>query len=188
MSELRAAVAGDVITPDDAGWDAARTAWNLLADQRPALIVQAAAAGDVVETVRHARARGLRVAAQSTGHGAARLGSLAGTVLIRTARMSDVVVDPAERTARAGAGARWGDVIAAAAPHGLAGLHGFSAGVGVAGYVLGGGLGWLARRYGLASDQCARSRSSPPTVSGATSTPAGNRTCSGRSAAVAAPG
>ena len=153
MSELRVAVAGDVITPEDAGWDVARTAWSLLADQRPALIVQAADAGDVVETVRYARARGLRVAAQSTGHGAARLGSLAGTVLIRTARMSDVVVDPAERTARAGAGARWSDVIAAAAPHGLAGLHGFSAGVGVAGYVLGGGLGWLARRYGLASDR-----------------------------------
>ena len=59
---------------------------------------------------------------------------------------------PAERTARVGAGALWSDVIAAAAPHGLTGLHGFSAGVGVAGYVLGGGLGWLARRYGLASD------------------------------------
>jgi FAD/FMN-containing dehydrogenase len=152
LHRLRAAVAGDVITPEDAGWDAARTAWNLLADQRPALIVQAADAEDVAETVRYARARDLRIAAQSTGHGAARHACLTGTVLIRTARMNDVTVDPAERTARVGAGARWTDVVAAAAPHGLACLHGFSAGVGVAGYVLGGGLGWLARRFGLASD------------------------------------
>jgi FAD/FMN-containing dehydrogenase len=142
----------DVITPEDTGWDAARAAWNLLADQQPALIVRAADAGDVVEAVGYARARGLRVAAQGTGHGAGALGSLTETVLIRTTRMNDVTVDPAERTARAGAGARWSDVIAAAAPHGLTGLHGFSPGVGVAGYVLGGGLGWLARRYGLASD------------------------------------
>ncbi len=142
----------DVITPEDAGWDAARAAWNLLADQHPALIVQAADAADVAEAVRYARARGLPVAAQGTGHGAGALGSLAGTALIRTTRMNDVIVDPADRTARAGAGARWSDVMAAAAPHGLTGLHGFSGGVGVAGYVLGGGLGWLARRYGLASD------------------------------------
>jgi hypothetical protein len=148
---LRAAVTGDVITPEDAGWDAARAAWNLLADQRPALIVQAADADDVAQTVRYARARDLRIAAQGTGHGAARHGSLTGTVLIRTARMDGVVVDPAERTARVGAGARWSDVVAAAVPHGLTGLHGFSAGVGVAGYVLGGGLGWLARSHGLAS-------------------------------------
>jgi FAD/FMN-containing dehydrogenase len=149
---LRVAVTGEVITPGDAGWDAARTAWDLLADQRPALIVWAADAGDVVETVRYARAHDLRVAVQSTGHGAAVMEPLEGTVLIRTAGMNEVAVDPARRTARVGAGACWSDVIAAAAPHGLAGLHGFSAGVGVAGYVLGGGLGWLARRYGLASD------------------------------------
>jgi FAD/FMN-containing dehydrogenase len=142
----------DVIAPEDAGWDAARAAWQLLADQHPALIVPAADAGDVVEAVRYARERGLRVAAQGTGHGAAALGSVTETMLIRTTRMNDVAVDPAQRTARAGAGARWSDVIAAAAPHGLTGLHDFSAGVGVAGYVLGGGLGWLARRYGLASD------------------------------------
>ena len=149
---LRAAVAGAVITPDEAGWDAARAAWNLLADQRPELIVAAAGPDDVAEAVRYARAQELRAAAQSTGHGAAAPGALTGTLLIRTDGMNDVTVDPAERTARAGAGARWSDVIAAAAPHGLTGLHGFSAGVGVAGYVLGGGLGWLARRHGLASD------------------------------------
>ena len=142
----------DIITPEAADWDAARAAWNLLADQRPALIVRAGGADDVAATVRYAREHGLRVAAQSTGHGAASGGSLDGTVLIRTARMNGVTVDPAARTARVGAGAAWGEVVAAATPHGLTGLHGFSAGVGVAGYVLGGGLGWLSRAYGLASD------------------------------------
>jgi FAD/FMN-containing dehydrogenase len=126
--------------------------WNFPDDRRPELIVQAADADEIVGAVRQARERGLRVAAQSTGHGAAAVGSLAGTLLIATERMADVVVDPAGRTARAGAGARWSDVTAAVAPHGLAGLHGFSAGVGIAGYVLGGGLGWLARSHGLASD------------------------------------
>jgi FAD/FMN-containing dehydrogenase len=145
-------IRGAVITPDDAGWDAARTPWNLLADQHPALVVEPADAADVAETVRYARARGLRVAAQSTGHGADALAPLRDAVLLRTARMNDVILDPREQTARVGAGARWSDVIAAAAPHGLTGLHGFSAGVGVAGYVLGGGLGWLARHCGLASD------------------------------------
>ena len=149
---LRAAITGDVITPEDAGWNAARTPWHLLADQHPAAIVRPLDAADVAETVRYARARGLRVAAQSTGHGADAVGSLRDAVLLRTARMNDVIVDPREQTARVGAGACWSDVIAAAAPHGLTGLHGFSAGVGVAGYVLGGGLGWLARRYGLASE------------------------------------
>ena len=141
-----------VVTPESPGYDDARAAWHLLADQRPTLIVLATDAGDVAAAVRHARSRGLRVAVQGTGHGALTGASLDGALLIRTTRMNRVDVDPARRTARVGAGACWGDVIAAAAPHGLACLHGFSAGVGVAGYVLGGGLGWLARRYGLACD------------------------------------
>jgi hypothetical protein len=152
LDHLRATVTGAVIAPQDRGWDGARVPWSLLADQHPALIVQAADARDVAEAVRYGRSHGLRVAAQGTGHGALALGSLAGTLLIRTTRMNAVTVDPHERIARAGAGARWTDVIASAAPHGLIGMEGFSAGVGVAGYVLGGGLGWLARRHGLASD------------------------------------
>jgi len=149
---LRASVSGEAITPEDAGYNAARTAWHLLADQRPALIVQAGDADDVVEAVRYARAHGLRIAAQGTGHGARAGASMGGTLLLRTGRMNRVTVDPSTRTARVGAGACWSVVVAAAAPHSLACLHGFSPGVGVAGYVLGGGLGWLARRYGLASD------------------------------------
>ena len=89
---------------------------------------------------------------QGTGHGAAPLEPLDGAMLLRTTRMRQVDIDPATRTARAEAGAVWQDVIVPAAEHGLAALAGSSPGVGVTGYTLGGGLGWLARRYGLAAN------------------------------------
>jgi hypothetical protein len=149
---LRGQIAGDVVTPEDPGWDAARQAWNLVADQHPALVVLAESPDDVVASVRFARDGGLRVAPQSTGHGATTLGDLNRTVLLQTSRLTGVTIDPAERTARAQAGARWEHVVGPAAEHGLAALHGSSARVGVAGYTLGGGLGWLGRREGLACD------------------------------------
>jgi FAD/FMN-containing dehydrogenase len=141
----------DLTTPDDPGYDAARAAWNTAVDQRPALVAEAASAGDVVEAVHLARAEGLRIAPQGTGHRAAALPALDGALLLRTSGLNDVAVDPARRTARIGAGAVWHDVIAAAAPHGLAAPHGFAGGVGVTGYLLGGGLGWLARSHGFGS-------------------------------------
>ena len=150
-SGLRAAVAGDVVAPSDPDWDAARQAWNLAADQRPAVVVRAAAPSDLAATVRFAAASGLRVAPQCTGHGAMSLGDLSDAILLRTAGLSGVDVDPSARTARVQAGARWRDVVAASGEHGLAGLHGMSGGVGVAGYTLGGGIGWFARREGFAS-------------------------------------
>ena len=143
-------IAGEVVTPGDPGWDAARQAWNLVADQHPELVVFAESPEDVVATIRFARDRGLRLAPQSTGHGATTLTGLGGAVLLQTSRLTGVTVDPNARTARVQAGAQWGHVILAAAGHGLAGLHGSSAVVGVTGYTLGGGLGWLARREGLA--------------------------------------
>jgi FAD/FMN-containing dehydrogenase len=151
LDPLRDALAGEVVSPGDPGWDDARQAWNLVADQHPALVVNAAAPEDITATVRFAAANDMRVAAQSTGHGAPSLGDLTGAILLRTARLDGVVVDAEARTATVQAGACWRDVVAAASPHGLVALHGFSAGVGVAGYTLGGGLGWLARREGFAS-------------------------------------
>jgi hypothetical protein len=94
----------------------------------------------------------MRIAPQGTGHGAAPLEPLDGAMLLRTTRMRQVDIDPATRTARAQAGAAWQDVIVPAAEHGLAGLAGTSPTVGVTGYTLGGGLGWLGRRYGLAAN------------------------------------
>jgi FAD/FMN-containing dehydrogenase len=146
---LRDAVAGAVHAPGDASWDQARQAFNLLLDQRPAAVVEARDARDVAAAVRFARANGLRVAPQATGHNAGPLGDLSGTLLLKTSALVGVEVDPIARRARVLGGTKWGAVSDAAAPHGLAALHGSSRDVGVVGYTLGGGLGWLARKHGL---------------------------------------
>jgi FAD/FMN-containing dehydrogenase len=151
IESLREALAGDAVAEGDAGWDAARQAWNLTADQRPPLVVMAGSTADVVTAVRFAAAAGLRVAPQSSGHGATSMGDLAGTILLKTSRLTGVSVDPVARTATVEAGAIWSDVVGPAGEHGLVGLHGLSGAVGVAGYVLGGGIGWLTRLHGFAS-------------------------------------
>ena len=142
----------NAFTSSDPGWDEARTAWNLAADQRPAAVVLAESAADVAEAVRAARANGLRVAPQGTGHGAGVLSDLSDAILLRTTRMRGVSVDPVKRTARVEAGALWQEVSDAAAPHGLAALAGSSHDVGVLGYTLGGGISWLARKHGLSAN------------------------------------
>jgi FAD/FMN-containing dehydrogenase len=152
LEALRSSVGGQVAVPGDAGYDQARQAWNRSVDARPAVAVLPESADDVAQAVRWAGARGMRIAPQGTGHGAGPREPLDGAMLLRTTPMRQVDVDPGARTARAGAGALWQDVISPAAEHGLAGLAGSSAGVGVAGYTLGGGLGFLARRYGLAAN------------------------------------
>ena len=152
LETLRTAITGDVFTPADHGYDQARQAWNLTADERPAVVVMAESAADVVQAVRFARSRGMRIAPQGTGHGSEPLEPLEDAMLLRTVRMRGVRIDPAARTARAEAGALWQDVTVPAGEHGLAALAGTSPDVGVTGYTLGGGLGWLARRYGLAAN------------------------------------
>ncbi|HEV2769749.1 MAG TPA: FAD-binding protein [Solirubrobacteraceae bacterium] len=147
--ELRRTCKGAVFLPGDEGWDAARQAWNLAVDQRPAAVVYAVDEDDVVAVVDTARKAGLRVAPQGTGHNAGPLGSLEDSVLLRTSSMRGVEVDPQRRRARVRAGALWQDVVGPAARYGLAPLSGSSPDVGVVGYSLGGGIGWLARRYGL---------------------------------------
>jgi FAD/FMN-containing dehydrogenase len=149
---LRASIAGDVFVPGEHGYDRARQAWNLFADQRPVAVVFAESAADVARAVKFARAQGIRIAPQGTGHGSPPLEPLEDAMLLRTARMRRVEIDPATRTARAEAGAQWQDVTVPAGEHGLAALAGTSRDVGVTGYTLGGGLGWLARRYGLAAN------------------------------------
>ena len=152
LEALRAAIAGQVFVLGEAGYDQARQAWNLAVDQRPAVVAEAGSAADVAQAVRYARAHRIRIAPQGTGHGAGPLEPLDGAMLLRMTRMRTVHIDPAARTARAEAGAVWQDVTVPAAQHGLAALAGSSPTVGVTGYTLGGGLGWLARRYGLAAN------------------------------------
>ena len=152
LDQLATDLDGTLTRPGDPDWDAARLAWNLAVDQRPAAVVLAQSVRDVQATVLAAAALGLRVAPQSTGHNAPPLGDLAGTILLKTSALRGVQIDPANRVARAEAGAMWMDVSPLAAKHGLAALAGSAPDVGVAGYTLGGGLSWLGRAHGLAAN------------------------------------
>ena len=153
VGPLRELLDGDVVAPAETGWDEARLAWNLTVDQHPTAVVLAESAADVAATIAFARAHGLRVAPQGTGHGAAAIGDMSDTILLKTERMRGVTIDPEQRIARVEAGTIWIEVVEAAAKHGLAALAGSSPDVGVVGYTLGGGLSWLARKHGVGANQ-----------------------------------
>jgi FAD/FMN-containing dehydrogenase len=146
-------MAARLLTTQDVNWDLERAAFNILVDQQPAGIALPQSADEVSDVVRSAAADGKRVAAQSTGHNAEPLGSLANTVLLRTAGLGSVEIDADAGKARVGAGALWGDVIPRASEFGLAALHGSAPNVGIAGYTLGGGLSFYVRKHGLACNR-----------------------------------
>lgn len=146
---LRGLCAGAVHLPGDPGYDTARLPWNLTVDQRPAAVAFPTSTADVAAVVRTARAAGLRVAPQGTGHNAGPLGALDDVVLLRTSAMTGATVDAAAGTVWVRAGTLWEEAVEAAAVHGLTVLHGSSPDVGVVGYSLGGGMGWYARALGL---------------------------------------
>ncbi len=148
----RAQVGGDVHLPGEPGYEAERGSFNITVDQRPAAIVVPRHAKEVAATIRFAAAEGLRVAPQRTGHNAAPMGPLEDSILLKTTAMDRVSIDAPARRARVGAGARWEDVVPAASELGLAALHGSTPDVSVAGYSLGGGMGWYARKHGLAAN------------------------------------
>ncbi|MEU3839178.1 FAD-binding oxidoreductase [Streptomyces sp. NPDC028635] len=139
-----------VLRPGDPAYDAEVAGFQTGFSQRPDLVVAASGADEVVAAVRHATARNLPVRVQTTGHGLP--GDVVGGLLVTTSRMDRVEVDAEARSARVQAGTRWRQVVAAAAPHGLAPLNGSAPSVGVVGYTLGGGLGILARQFGYAAD------------------------------------
>lgn len=147
---LQGQVAGSIVTPDDPTYEQLRRGWDLTIDQCPALILVPHNATDIAEGIRFAREAGWGVAVQSTGHGT--LYPCDDNLLIVTSRLTSVQVDVEARIARAEAGAKWQQVLDVATPHGLAPLLGSSPNVGVVGYMLGGGIGWLARRYGFGAD------------------------------------
>jgi hypothetical protein len=142
-----------LLTSEDVNWNLERLAFNILVDQQPAGIALPRSADEVSDVVLTAAADGKRVAAQRTGHNAAPLGSLANTVLLRTGGLGGAEIDAKARIARVGAGALWGDVVPRASELGLAALHGSSPNVGIAGYILGGGVGFYARKHGLACNR-----------------------------------
>ena len=147
LEALRAGLRGTAHAPGEEGYDEASRAWNLAAHQQPALVVVAGGAADVMAAVRFAREAGMGVGVMATGHGVG--AACDGGVLINTSGMRGVRVDPVSRTVRVEAGALWKDVIHEAQPHGLGGLLGSTSHVGVVGYTMGGGFGWLGRKYGF---------------------------------------
>ncbi|NUR71968.1 MAG: FAD-binding oxidoreductase [Hamadaea sp.] len=143
-------IRGRVLYPGDEGFADAVSGFLLTVTHRPAVVVLPADAGDVATAVRFAVDTGRPVAVQSTGHGKSVPADDA--VLIATAGLRELTIDPGARTARIGAGLRWGEVAAAAAEHGLAPLMGSSPQVGVMGYLTGGGLPLTGRTFGFAAD------------------------------------
>ena len=143
-------VRGRVIGPDSPDWDTARRPWNLRVDQRPLMVAEAEGPDDIAATAAYAARHGLQVAVQSSGHGAE--GSIQNAILLRTSGLREITIDPGQQRVRVGAGVSTGDLMTAISPHGLALSTGTASDVGVAGYVMFGGVGVLGRTLGFAAD------------------------------------
>jgi FAD/FMN-containing dehydrogenase len=152
IDSLRGLVRGDVITPDDERYDEARKVRNGMIDRHPAVVVRPVNAGDVIAAVNFAREGGLGLAIRGGGHSVPGFGTTDKGVVIDLSRMRGVRVNPERRTARAEGGATWGDYNAATNAFGLASTGGIVSTTGVGGLTLGGGIGYLARNYGLSCD------------------------------------
>ena len=149
-AELRSKITGDVLAPGDTSYDEMRLAWNRAFEHRPTMIVVPTSPADVSIAVRHAVKTNQHVAIQATGHGVAAIAN--GAMLILTHKLDSVTVDTEAWTARIGSGAKWELVLGPASAAGLAPLLGSTPDVSAVGYTLGGGMGWLARKFGLSAD------------------------------------
>lgn len=149
---FEATFAGTIILPEAEGYDAARSLWNATTDGRPALIARCHSTTDVAAAVKLTRSAGVPLAIRAGGHSLAGLSTCDGGVVIDLSTWRGVDVDPDRRVAVVDPGATWADVDAAGFRHGLATTGGLISTTGVAGLTLGGGIGWLQRRFGLACD------------------------------------
>lgn len=152
VAGLKSRLKGALLKKGDAGYDDARTIWNAMIDRHPALIAQCANASDVQEAVRFAGQHGLLVAIKGGGHNIAGNAVCDGGLLIEFSRMKSVQVDANARTARVEPGATLGDFDRETQKHGLATPLGINSTTGVGGLTLGGGFGWLSRRFGMSVD------------------------------------
>jgi len=152
VQEFKARVRGPLIRPGDAGYDDARKIFNGMIDRHPALIVRCAGVADVIAAVNFARDYDLLMAVRGGGHSAPGFSMCDGGLVVDLSAMRSVRVDPLQRTARAEGGATWADFDHETQAFGLACTGGIASSTGIAGLTLGGGLGYLNRKYGLACD------------------------------------
>jgi FAD/FMN-containing dehydrogenase len=153
VQELREAVRGEIVTPADDGYAEASRIWNGAHDgHRPALVVRCVGAADVIAAVGFARSNDLTIAVRGGGHSVAGFSTVDDGIVIDLSPMNGVRVDPVARRATAGGGSVWADVDHQTQAHGLATTGGLISTTGVAGFTLGGGIGWTMRKFGLACD------------------------------------
>src|SRR6476469_1458726 len=152
VGELQAAVRGSVVRPGDDDYDEARAVWNAAHDKRPALIIRCTGTADVIKGVEFARSQGLPLSFRGGGHSIARFSTCDDGVVLDLSAMRAVTVDPDRRRAVAQGGATWADFDHETQAFGLAVTGGLVSTTGLGGFTLGGGIGWLLRKYGLTCD------------------------------------
>src|SRR5262252_2751208 len=152
ITDLSARFSGVLLRPDHSGYDEVRRVHNGLIDRRPALIAGCVGNADIVDAVNFARAHGLELAVRGGGHNVAGRAVCEGGLMLDLSLMKGIHVDPVRRTARAQGGVTWREFNRETQTHGLATTGGVISTTGIAGLTLGGGLGWLMARYGLAAD------------------------------------
>ena len=152
VRELRDGLRGQLITPSDPAYDEARSVWNGMIDRRPAMIARCTGTHDVIAAVGFARSEGLTVAVRGGAHNVAGNATCDGGLVIDLSPMKGVRVDAEARTVRAQAGLTWGELDQETQGFGLATTGGLVTSTGIAGFTLGGGIGWLMRKHGLACD------------------------------------
>jgi FAD/FMN-containing dehydrogenase len=152
IAHLGESFTGALVTPGDPAYHVARKVWNGTIDRRPVVIARCTSGTDVAAALKLARERGLAVAVRGGGHSFAGYGTCDDGLVIDLSLMKGIEVDPQARTATAGAGVLWGELNEATQAHGLAVTGGLVSHTGIAGLTLGGGIGWLMRKYGLSCD------------------------------------
>ena len=152
IEEFRTQLAGEVVVPGDGGYDAARSVWNGYIDKRPRVVARCKGVADTLTAVRFARSQNLLTAVRGGGHNVAGFGTCDGGIVIDLSAMKGMRVDPEARTARAQPGLTWGEFDRETQAFGLATTGGLVTTTGIAGFTLGGGIGWLMRKHGLTSD------------------------------------